>query len=444
MAPVPTHGGSATTPAAIGRSTGVVKDIQPAPMASPGSTGLTQARSGVFRPPSSSPGSNSKASVSVSPAVPSIQQRAGASPFHFTQSPSSQGSVTLVPPPSPSGNAANNGSSEGIIVIRRDFGFDVAPRSLSSGNVDDTGNDNTGEGVPRIAENVALRVTEEITVRGMTENAPLLGTPQVATPAGSMAPSGLISIPGETITLASESPMASQSPQAATVVHISGITPSAETLASTQGQTTTETKGPPASITANFWTSIDIGGVPTKVLTTTVLVLPSTSARGSSTGGSNQSVKIGAAVGSTLFVLILLTVCIVLRRKKQRRIHAADPPASAAPFLTSSRDRVGPLVIEPYDAHRDDPENHPNRAKMAAIDLSPVTNITSDSTAHTKHEVVSAVLRDPFGDDARVVSEQSDPFADPGLATQGPPRRLETQAPFCDPMHRMMSAIRDA
>ncbi|KAF8529990.1 hypothetical protein JB92DRAFT_556068 [Gautieria morchelliformis] len=192
-----------------------------------------------------------------------------------------------------------------------------------------------------------------------------------------------------------------------------------------QGHQTTETKGPPVSITATFFPAADMGAVPTEVLTTAVV--PNPSARGSSTGGSNQSVEIGAAVGSTLFVLILLTVCIVLRRKKQRRMRATDLSTHTARSLPPSRDRFLPFVIEPYAAHRDDPENHPNRAKMAAIDLSPVTNVTSDSTAHTKHEVVPAVLRDPFGDDARVVSQQSDPFADPGLATQGTPRRLETQ-----------------
>ncbi|KAF8529991.1 hypothetical protein JB92DRAFT_556306 [Gautieria morchelliformis] len=271
--------------------------------------------------------------------------------------------------------------------------------------------------------------------------------PPMAFPS-SMPPSPVLAMPGGMTALASQSPAASQSSQAISILtrlgannvvatalgdNASGTVATApvgvpgSTIVTTnaQGQATTETQAPPASITATFLTSTDIGGVPTQVLTTAVV--PNPSARGSLTGGSNQSATIGAAVGSTLFVLILLTVCIVLRRKKQRRIRAADPRASAAPSLTPTRDRFLPFVIEPYEAHRDDPENHPNRAKMAAIDLSPVTNITSDSTAHTKHEVVPDVPRDPFGDDARVVFEQSDPFADPGLATQGTPRRLETQ-----------------
>ncbi|KAF8505108.1 hypothetical protein JB92DRAFT_763995 [Gautieria morchelliformis] len=261
MTPVPTHGGSTTTTSAVGQSTGVVKDIltDPAPMASPGSTGLTQARSCGFLPPSSNPGSNSKAFVSarnaISPAVPSVQQSAGVSQFHFTQSfqsPSSQGSVTRFSPPLPSGNGATNGGSEGIIVIRRGFGFDVAPPSLSSGIIDDTGKENNGRGgLPRIVKNVGLEVTGGTAVgagvtsartsasvqvaptqasyiesgihgrdsglnkggngvsskdrNGMTESSPLLYTPKVTTPAGAKSnpitqnsphpPAGLTSTP---------------------------------------------------------------------------------------------------------------------------------------------------------------------------------------------------------------------------------------------------------
>jgi hypothetical protein len=132
----------------------------PAPMAPSGGTNLTQARSGVFKPPSSSPASNSKASLSarniVAPAVPSVQQSAGISQLHLTQSfqsPSSQGSVTRVSPPLPSGNGANSD----VIMVRCGFGSDAAPPCLSWGVVDNTGNDRNGrEGLPRIVKNIGL------------------------------------------------------------------------------------------------------------------------------------------------------------------------------------------------------------------------------------------------------------------------------------------------
>ncbi|KAF8529993.1 hypothetical protein JB92DRAFT_2859312 [Gautieria morchelliformis] len=275
--------------------------------------------------------------------------------------------------------------------------------------------------------------------------------PPMAFPS-SMPPSPVLAMPGGMTALASQSPAASQSSQASSILtrlganndvatalgdNAGGTVATApvgvpgSTIVTTnaQGQATTETQAPPASITATFLTSTDIGGVPTQVLTTAVV--PNPSARSSSTGGSNQSATIGAAVGSTLFVLILLTVCTVLRRKKQRRMRATDLSTHPAPSHNSSLDGGVSFETGVHDGHSIDLENHPGHEDMTQVDRDTTpASITSDSTARIKRVPVPAFLNNPFGDEARVNESffaEPDPFADPERIPPGPPPPLEIQ-----------------